>query len=77
MCWQLVISLTSVHSNCVQIFGAECFQRVYECLVRARYTDKVDNELVIMEQLRNIVPNVRDCFIVDQLVFLEKQTEPL
>ena len=45
--------------------------------MKARYTDRVEDELVIMAQLREIVPNIRDCFLVDQLVFLEKQTESL
>ena len=29
----------------------------------------------IMSGLRNIVGNIRDCFLVDQLLFLEKQQE--
>ncbi|XP_064393526.1 serine/threonine-protein kinase Nek11-like [Halichondria panicea] len=66
-----------LRSECIHIFGAQDFHKLYECLVKARYTDRVEDELVIMAQLREIVPNIRDCFLVDQLVFLEKQTESL
>ena len=33
------------------------------------------DESAIMAGLKTIVTNVRDCFLVDQLVFLEKQAE--
>ncbi len=72
----VLLPLTSLYRECIQIFGAQGFYKLYECLVKARYTDRVEDELVIMAQLREIVPNIRDCFLVDQLVFLEKQTEP-
>ena len=35
------------------------------------------DESTIMAGLKAIVANVRDCFLVDQLVFLEKQAEAL
>ncbi len=73
----LLLPLTSLYRECIHIFGAQDFHKLYECLVKARYTDRVEDELVIMAQLREIVPNIRDCFLVDQLVFLEKQTESL
>ena len=31
------------------------------------------NEMLVMDELRRLTPNARDCFIIDQLVFLEKQ----
>lgn len=69
------LSLTVPCRQCTQIYGTEAFQRVYECLVQARYTDRVEDEGLIMAKLRAIVSNVRDCFLVEQLVFLEKQAE--
>lgn len=60
--------------QCQQIYGAENFQKVYEYMKRARNGGAVVNEEVLMSDLRKIVSNTRDCFLVDQLVFLEKQT---
>lgn len=51
------------------------FGRVYDYLRVARYSSQALDERAIMTGLRGIVPNVRDCFLVDQLVFLEKQAE--
>lgn len=50
---------------------------IYEYLKTARYADNAMEESEIMAGLRKIVTNVRDCFLVDQLVFLEKQAEAL
>ena len=33
------------------------------------------DESHIMAQLRQITPNISDCFIIDQLLFLEKQAD--
>ena len=50
---------------------------IYEYLKSARYADKAMGESEIMAGLRKIAKNVRDCFLIDQLVFLEKQAEAL
>ena len=47
---------------------------MYEYMKRARSGSVAVNEEVLMLDLRKIVSNTRDCFLVDQLVFLEKQT---
>eukprot|EP00731_Ephydatia_muelleri_P026986 Em0018g1086a len=60
--------------QCQQIYGEESFQKVYEYMKRARSGSVAVNEEVLMLDLRKIVSNTRDCFLVDQLVFLEKQT---
>lgn len=60
--------------QCQQIYGTENFQKVYEYMKRARSGGIVVNEEALMLDLRKIVSNTRDCFLVDQLVFLEKQT---
>jgi len=54
------------------------FQKLHDFICQARYSAKggVANEDAIMAGLKAIVPaNFRDCFLVDQLVFLEKQEE--
>ena len=49
---------------------------MYEYLKAARSSSssgRLVDEAVVMAGLRGLVANVRDCFLVDQLVFLEKQ----
>lgn len=47
--------------------------------LQARFGDqhgeKTMDEKKIMEHLRNLVKNPMDCFIVDQLLFLEEQAK--
>lgn len=59
----------------IQIYGEAVFSRVYDYLRTARYSSPAADEKAIMVGLRRIVPNTRDCFLVDQIVFLEKQAE--
>ena len=59
----------------IQIYGEATFGKIYDYLCTARYSSAAADERVIMAGLRRIVSNVRDCFLVDQLVFLEKQAE--
>ena len=61
--------------QCIQIYGEQCFGQIYDYLRAARYGNGLADEREIVAHLRQIVPNVRDCFLVDQLVFLEKQGE--
>ena len=66
--------------NCIlreaqRVFGVDVFQRVYEYLKGAREETGLINEASVMIGLKNITDNTRDCFLVDQLVFLEKQAE--
>lgn len=53
------------------------FGQIYDYLRTARYSGGMADERAIMAGLRRILPqgNVRDCFLVDQIVFLEKQAE--
>lgn len=44
-------------------------------LKSARQGDREVNEGLIMSELKRLTPNTRDCFIIDQLVFLEKQQD--
>ena len=58
--------------------GKVPFKKAYDFLKKMRYGD--DNSVTvdeshIMAQLRQITPNISDCFIIDQLLFLEKQAD--
>lgn len=52
------------------------FARLHGYMHEARHrTGGVSDERSLMAGLRLITSNVRDCFLVDQLVFLEKQVD--
>lgn len=74
VCYVLVVSLTGSVRQGQRVLGPQCFQEVYKYLKMARQENAV-NEAAIAAGLKNITSNIRDCFIVDQLVFLEKQAE--
>ena len=61
-------------SQCQQIYGDEEFVRIYDYLKQARSqpAQGVDEGSVVAG-LKPLTTNLRDCFLVDQLVFLEKQ----
>lgn len=66
--------LTSLRKECVKMLGEEGFSRVYKFLNKARFESRTSmSEPIIMKKLRKLVTNPRDCFLVDQLLFLEKQ----
>lgn len=67
--------LNTGYRQCLQIYGPETFQVVHEYLKSARSSTGIVDETTVMEGLHRLVSNVRDCFLVDQLVFLEKQAE--
>lgn len=57
------------------MLGNETFQKVYSYLKSVRQGDGEVNEGLIMSELKRLTSNTRDCFIIDQLVFLEKQQD--
>ena len=61
--------------ECIKLLGEIEFQKVYIFLKKARFGEEVRNEESIVAGLAKIVKNPRDCFIVDQLLFMEKQAE--
>lgn len=54
------------------MLGKDAFEKAYSYLKDARYNDKSAEE-DIMTGLRHFVRNPSDCFLVDQLLFLEEQ----
>ena len=56
------------------MLGADGFNKAYNYLKTARYERANEaTEEDIMQGLRDFVKNPSDCFLVDQLLFLEEQ----
>ena len=70
----------TLKKECLRALGFETFEIVYEFLKMARFGDggvtnaKIENEGCIQIQLSKITNNRNGCFLVDQLVFFERQT---
>ena len=58
------------------MFGEKTFKKVYRYLKDVRFdaTETVDEQSIV-EGLQKFVDRPTDCFLVDQLLFLEKQME--
>lgn len=67
--------IQALKAECERLLGAEAFRRVYSYLKQARFEDEHRSEDSILDGLAKIVDKPRDCFIVDQLLFMEKQAE--
>ena len=61
-------------SQCIAIYGEESFKKLHRFLYEARSNGT--DEATIIVGLKKIVNNTRDCFLIDQLIFLEKQQSP-
>ena len=58
------------------MFGEKTFKKVYRYLKDVRFDAKETvDEQSIVEGLQKFVDRPTDCFLVDQLLFLEKQME--
>jgi len=56
------------------MLGKDSFEKAYNYLKSARYDRATEaTEEDIMAGLREFVKNPSDCFLVDQLLFLEEQ----
>lgn len=62
-------------SECERLLGVEAFHRVYSYLKQVRFGDELSNEDSVLDGLAKLVDKPRDCFLVDQLLFMEKQAE--
>ncbi|KAL4233987.1 Serine/threonine-protein kinase Nek11 [Mactra antiquata] len=66
--------IKNLRIECEKMLGPDGFTRAYEYLKTARYDRaKESTEEDIMQGLREFVKNPSDCFLVDQLLFLEEQ----
>ena len=74
------IKIKNLRAECEKKLGKGEFQRAYEYLKEARFGEGVSantDETIMMKELRKIVKNPNDCFLVDQLLFLEEQSKLL
>ena len=58
--------------------GKKSFKKAYEYLREKRFAENdcgTLDETIIMAELRQWVKNPSDCFLVDQLLFLEEQAK--
>jgi hypothetical protein len=67
------MKIQGLRRQCEEIFGRESFVKAYQYLKDAREEGCYGDEDKIVLGLREIVHNSRDCFLIDQLIFLEKQ----
>ncbi|KAH3768623.1 serine/threonine-protein kinase Nek11-like isoform X1 [Dreissena polymorpha] len=66
--------IRNLRVECEKMLGAEGFEKAYNYLKTARYERATEaTEEDIMQGLREFVKNPSDCFLVDQLLFLEEQ----
>lgn len=60
-------------SQCIKIYGEEAFIKIYDYLSEARSHSAPDgDETDVVSGLKLLTSNTRDCFLVEQLVFLER-----
>ncbi|XP_071490539.1 uncharacterized protein [Diadema antillarum] len=69
--------IQNLRAECEKKFGKESFKKAYAFLKEARFGDMREtlDDSTIMRRLRDFVPNVSDCFLIDQLLFLEEQAK--
>lgn len=70
--------IKNLRTECQKVLGQEAFEKAYKYLKKARYEkqNSLDSaEEDIMKGLRKFVKNPSDCFLVDQLLFLEEQAK--
>ena len=70
----MTLDLSCCSRQCISIYGEEVFQRIYAHLKEARsHSIPNGNEADVVSGLKLLTSNTRDCFLVDQLVFLERR----
>lgn len=67
--------IQALRTECERLLGVEAFHRVYSYLKQVRFGDELSNEDSVLDGLTKLVDKPRDCFLVDQLLFMEKQAE--
>lgn len=67
--------IKALRAECEKVLGAEVFDQVYSYLKRVRFADETTTEDHVLDGLAKIVKKTEDCFLVDQLIFMEKQAE--
>ncbi|KAK3085292.1 hypothetical protein FSP39_001166 [Pinctada imbricata] len=68
--------IKNLRLECEKMLGKDAFENAYKYLKKARYESEIStSEENIMQGLRQFVKNPSDCFLVDQLLFLEEQAK--
>ncbi|XP_013411835.1 serine/threonine-protein kinase Nek11 [Lingula anatina] len=71
------VKIKNLRMDCEKKLGKNAFQKAYNYLKSARFGDMAGtvDENEIIAGLRQYVKNPSDCFLVDQLLFLEEQAK--
>lgn len=70
----LTLDLTIFTRQCITIYGEELFQKIHSYIREARSCSVPHgDEASMVAGLKQLTSNTRDCFLIDQIVFLEKQ----
>ncbi|XP_019629683.1 PREDICTED: serine/threonine-protein kinase Nek11-like [Branchiostoma belcheri] len=69
--------IRNMRTQCEKALGKDTFKKVYRYLKDTRFggNNETIDEVDLMNGLRKYVTNPSDCFIVDQLLFLEEQAK--
>ncbi|XP_066290148.1 serine/threonine-protein kinase Nek11-like [Branchiostoma lanceolatum] len=69
--------IRNMRTQCEKALGKDTFRKVYRYLKDTRFggNNETIDEVDLMNGLRKYVANPSDCFIVDQLLFLEEQAK--
>eukprot|EP00058_Branchiostoma_floridae_P026916 XP_002612407.1 hypothetical protein BRAFLDRAFT_121964 [Branchiostoma floridae] len=69
--------IRNMRTQCEKALGKDTFRKVYRYLKDTRFggNNETIDEVDLMNGLRKYVTNPSDCFIVDQLLFLEEQAK--
>ncbi|CAF1590507.1 unnamed protein product [Adineta steineri] len=68
------MKIHTLRAKAINLLGESTFERVYDYYVKQRTAQKTDpnlDDVKISEGLKSIVQKPANCFLVDQLVFLE------
>eukprot|EP00118_Oscarella_pearsei_P014031 m.117475 g.117475 ORF g.117475 m.117475 type:complete len:114 (+) comp37614_c0_seq7:1517-1858(+) len=69
--------MEKMKTDAIKLLGEEQFQKVYEFLQLARCGDAgagkppISDERLVQKELNRICKEPRNCFLVDQLIFME------
>ncbi|XP_065180638.1 uncharacterized protein LOC135811339 [Sycon ciliatum] len=66
--------IQQLRADCIQVLGEEDFVKVYKFLQSAHFGPVPLGEAELRAGLAKLVSSVRDCFRVEQLIFLEHDT---
>ncbi len=59
----------------IRLLGEETFRKCYDYLKTERSVKQSPDEMKILDGLKKLTSHTRDCFLIDQLIFLEEQAK--